>query len=68
MKYYICWEDDNVWSYREDTEEQLIVILVDEETKQYITLCEHKRNLTKILKKKGYTQTTTTQNIKDFLG
>lgn len=33
--YYSCREGENLWSYREDTEEQLVLTLADDKTKTY---------------------------------
>lgn len=35
-KYYKCFEFKNIWSYRENTNEQLIIVLIDKKEKCFI--------------------------------
>lgn len=64
MKYYTCEEvrDRNIyiWSYRANTDEQEILILVDETQKIYNVLDDNKDFISEIiqeLKIKGYCET-----------
>lgn len=59
-KYYRCEEWENVWSYRENTEEQLVLILIDEQEKCFTLENENyvdnelQQKLASELKNKGY--------------
>ena len=72
-KYFKCAETDNVWSYRENTSEQLIITLVDEEEKCFVfpnsdyadTLLQMELGLE--LAKQGYVWTLT-ETLSKFLG